>query len=41
MAPADCAVAEDSLPGIRAGMAAGMTMFVFQPHGVPPAFPAV
>lgn len=34
VAPGDCAVVEDSLPGIRAGIAAGMTVFAFQPHGV-------
>jgi HAD superfamily hydrolase (TIGR01509 family) len=32
-APAECAVVEDSLPGIRAGLAAGMTVFAFQPDG--------
>jgi len=28
----DCAVVEDSLPGIQAGLAAGMQVFAFQPH---------
>jgi len=37
--PADCAVVEDSLPGIRAGLAAGMTVFAFQPHETDPAIP--
>jgi HAD superfamily hydrolase (TIGR01509 family) len=40
IAPRDCAVVEDSLPGMRAGLAAGMTVFAFQPHGVDPATPA-
>ncbi len=38
--PADCAVVEDSLPGIQAGLAAGMAVFAFQPHAVEPALPA-
>ncbi len=38
--PADCAVIEDSLPGMLAGLAAGMTVFAFQPHGVDPRTPA-
>lgn len=33
-APADCAVVDDSLPGIHAGLAAGMMVFAFQPHDV-------
>lgn len=37
VAPGDCAVVEDSLPGMRAGLAAGMTVFAFQPYGVGPA----
>jgi HAD superfamily hydrolase (TIGR01509 family) len=37
--PADCAVVEDSIPGIRAGLAAGMTVFAFQPHDVDPRIP--
>jgi HAD superfamily hydrolase (TIGR01509 family) len=40
VAPRDCAVVEDSLPGIRAGVAAGMTVFAFQPHEVDPNIPA-
>lgn len=38
--PRDCAVVEDSLPGIRAGLAAGMAVFAFQPHEVDPRIPA-
>jgi HAD superfamily hydrolase (TIGR01509 family) len=37
--PADCVVVEDSLPGIQAGLAAGMQVFAFQPHGVDPSIP--
>lgn len=37
--PGDCAVVEDSLPGIRAGVAAGMKVFAFQPHAVDPDLP--
>ena len=40
VAPADCAVLEDSLLGIRAGLAAGMTVFAFQPYGVDPSIPS-
>lgn len=40
VAPADCAVVEDSVPGIRAGLAAGMTVFAFQPHEVDPGIPS-
>lgn len=39
VAPADCAVVEDSLPGFEAGIAAGMTVFAFQPNGVDPRVP--
>jgi HAD superfamily hydrolase (TIGR01509 family) len=39
VAPGDCAVVEDSVPGLRAGLAAGMTVFAFQPHGVDPNTP--
>ncbi|MEQ1728477.1 MAG: HAD-IA family hydrolase [Vicinamibacterales bacterium] len=39
VAPGDCAVIEDSLPGMLAGLAAGMTVFAFQPHGVDPRTP--
>ena len=31
---------EDSLPGIHAGIAAGMNVYAFQPHGVDPDIPA-
>lgn len=31
--PRRCAVVEDSLPGIQAGLAAGMTVFALQPEG--------
>lgn len=30
--PASCAVIEDSLPGCRAGLAAGMTVFAYRPE---------
>ena len=40
VAPADCVVVEDSLPGMQAGLAAGMTVYAFQPHGVDPRTPA-
>lgn len=40
VSPADCAVIEDSLPGMQAGLAAGMTVFAFQPHGVDPRTPS-
>lgn len=32
--PSNCAVIEDSIPGIQAGLAAGMTVFAFQPPGI-------
>lgn len=32
-APASCAVVEDSIPGVRAGIAAGMTVFACAPSG--------
>lgn len=38
-APERCAVVEDSLPGVLAGMAAGMKVFALQPHGVDPRIP--
>jgi HAD superfamily hydrolase (TIGR01509 family) len=38
--PGDCAVVEDSLPGIRAGLAAGMRVFAFQPDEQEPDIPA-
>ena len=37
--PQECAVVEDSLPGIQAGVAAGMEVFAFQPNGVDPGIP--
>ncbi len=37
--PARCAVIEDSLPGIQAGLAAGMQVFALQRHGVDPRIP--
>jgi HAD superfamily hydrolase (TIGR01509 family) len=40
VAPRDCAVVEDSLPGIRAGVAAEMTVFAFQPQIVDLRIPA-
>lgn len=33
VAPADCAVVEDSLEGIEAGLRAGMTVYAYRPHG--------
>ncbi|MBO9538842.1 HAD-IA family hydrolase [Herbaspirillum sp.] len=39
VAPARCAVVEDSLPGIQAGMAAGMKVIALQEHGVHPDMP--
>lgn len=38
--PADCAVIEDSLPGIEAGIRAGMRVFAFQPTMVDERIPA-
>ncbi len=35
MAPEQCAVVEDSIPGIRAGIAAGMRVFMLQGEEVP------
>jgi len=35
----DCVVVEDSLLGIRAGLAAGMTVFAFQPQDIDPRIP--
>jgi len=39
VAPSRCAVIEDSLPGIQAGLAAGMLVFAFQPSEVDPRLP--
>ena len=38
--PERCAVVEDSLPGVLAGVAAGMKVFALQPHGIDPRIPA-
>ena len=37
--PSNCAVVEDSLPGIQAGLAAGMRVFAFQPDAVDARIP--
>lgn len=37
--PARCAVVEDSLPGVQAGLAAGMKVIALQEHGVHPEMP--
>lgn len=37
--PARCAVVEDSLPGVQAGLAAGMKVIALQEHGVHAAMP--
>ncbi|MEY2873185.1 MAG: hypothetical protein RLZZ373_556 [Pseudomonadota bacterium] len=34
--PAACAVVEDSRAGIEAGLNAGMAVFAYRPHGLPP-----
>lgn len=39
VAPSDCAVVEDSLPGIRGGLAAGMAVFAYFPDSVPTNLP--
>jgi HAD superfamily hydrolase (TIGR01509 family) len=39
-APAACAVVEDSLVGVQAGLAAGMRVFAFQPAEVDAQIPA-
>lgn len=39
VAPEHCAVVEDSLPGIQAGLAAGMKVVALQEHGVHPDMP--
>ena len=38
--PAECAVVEDSLPGLAAGLAAGMKVFAFQPFPPAPDLPS-
>ncbi|MEO2198544.1 MAG: HAD-IA family hydrolase [bacterium] len=37
--PQACRVVDDSLPGIHAGVAAGMTVFAYQPDGDDPNIP--
>jgi HAD superfamily hydrolase (TIGR01509 family) len=37
--PAQCVVVEDSITGVRAGIAAGMTVFAYQPHGLDARLP--
>lgn len=37
--PQSCVVVEDSLPGVQAGIAAGMQVFAFQPHETDPQIP--
>lgn len=37
--PQRCAVVEDSLPGVRAGLAAGMKVIALQEHGAHPELP--
>nr|WP_198983350.1 HAD-IA family hydrolase [Herbaspirillum sp. ASV7] len=39
VAPEYCAVVEDSLPGVQAGLAAGMKVVALQEHGVHPDMP--
>ena len=39
VAPDHCAVVEDSVAGVRAGLAAGMTVFAYQPHEVDERIP--
>jgi beta-phosphoglucomutase-like phosphatase (HAD superfamily) len=41
LAPVGCLVVEDSLNGVRAGVAAGMTVVLVPNHSVPPAAGAV
>jgi len=37
--PAECAVVEDSLVGVQAGLAAGMQVFAYQPEEIDPGMP--
>lgn len=37
--PTRCAVVEDSMPGVQAGLAAGMKVIALQEHGVHPGLP--
>jgi HAD superfamily hydrolase (TIGR01509 family) len=37
--PQNCVVVEDSLPGVQAGISAGMHVFAFQPHETDPQIP--
>ncbi len=39
VSPSDCAVVEDSLPGVQAGCAAGMTVFALPPASADPNVP--
>ena len=39
VAPEHCAVIEDSIAGVRAGLAANMTVFAYQPHAVDARLP--
>ena len=39
LAPVNCVVVEDSIAGIRAGLAAAMTVFAYQPHEVDARIP--
>lgn len=39
VAPEACAVVEDSIAGVRAGLAAGMTVHAYQPHSVDARLP--
>lgn len=39
VAPGECVVVEDSIAGVKAGIAAGMTVFAYQPHSVDSRLP--